>query len=381
MLALNHPLFGAINPAVLPVPYGQYGGSVAVGPNNTLVAWIDYRRTEDLAHEIFGMRLGPLGESLDGDGIPLTGLASGPAALAALGDQFLIVWAKGPTIYARRMKSSGELLDPQPITVSQNPAHPYPDLVYHTLSAGADGVNFWVAWADDRHAPAGTPEYSRANYQTIYIARISPAGRVLDPRGLRIGGRFGQESPRLSPRADFIVWLEGRSNGRASVFGARLHPKAATLDPGGFRIMSTANPADFPFACDVAGNTLGWLIVFNDAARIRGVHVARPRVVSRPFIIGNTTDRTWAHVENCGPDYLVAWQSDGSTLGAHVRRTGRLGYPFYLASDSTGESHFSFGGLGGNGSRLCVIGTTAPKSASWLYNDVWLATFHKGAIR
>lgn len=382
LLALNNLTFGAITPTVLPVPFGQYGDSVAVGPHNALVVWADYRRTEDLAHEIFGSRLEPLGELLDGDGIPLSGLASGGAAVAALGDQFLIVWAKGPNIYARRMRSSGELLDVRPIPIFENPAHPYPDLVYHTLSAAADGANFWVAWADDRHAPAGTPEYHRPSYQTVHAARIGRDGRVLDPGGLRIGrGRFGQEAPRLSRQGDFLVWLEGRAAGRAAIMGARLLPRGATPDPGGFRIMSTANINDFPFACDVAGNALGWLVVFNDASKIRAAHVARPRTVSRPFLIGTTAERTWAQVENCGPDYLVVWQSNATTLGAHVRRTGPLSRPFLIAGDSTGASHFSFGGIGGNGSRLSVIGTTAPRNATWMYNDVWLATFYKSAIR
>src|SRR5688572_11820197 len=133
IVAVNQA-FSAIEPTILPVPFGQYGGSVAVGGENTLVSWIDYRRTEDMAFEIFGTRVGLLGETLDGDGVPLTGLAGTGAIVAALKDQFLIVWSKGPTIYARRITSSGELLDAQPITVSANSAHPYPDLVYREFT-------------------------------------------------------------------------------------------------------------------------------------------------------------------------------------------------------------------------------------------------------
>src|SRR5688572_15742738 len=123
VVLLTQASFGAIEPTVLPVSYGQYGGSVAVGPQNTLLAWIDYRLTEDLNHNIFGTRVGPLGETLDGDGVGLAGVVTGAAAVAALGDQFLIVWAKGPNIYAVRMNGAGERLDEQLIKVSENPAH------------------------------------------------------------------------------------------------------------------------------------------------------------------------------------------------------------------------------------------------------------------
>ncbi|HZO85854.1 MAG TPA: hypothetical protein VFC26_11610 [Verrucomicrobiae bacterium] len=374
---LSQASFGAIEPTVLPVRYGQYGGSVAVGPQNTLLAWIDYRLTEDLSHNIFGTRVGPLGETLDGDGVGLAGVVTGAAAVAALGDQFLIVWAKGPNIYAQRMNSAGERLDQQPIKVSENPAHPYPDLVYLELSAAADGNNFWVAWTDDRSMPAGTPEHLRYQYQDIYAARINRAGRVLDPRGIKVCARGGNQStPRLSSRADFIVWKDYR-NGKALVFGARLNPKALVLDFGGFPIASSTD--QYTTAADVSGNGRGWLAVWGESSGIYGAQIHRTRAVSRPFMIATTNaftepagSRSAApQVETSGQDCLVLWQSGGSTVGTRVTSAKRVSRIVTLATDPTGAVFYSFASFAGNGSRFWVTGTTAPVSGSWFYNDVW----------
>src|SRR5258705_11859847 len=102
VVLLNRSVSAVIDPTVLPVRFGQYGGSLAVGPHNTLATWVDYRLTEDLNHNIFGTRIGPLGETLDGDGVRMAGGAgTGAAAVAALGDEFLLACAKGPDGYAQ----------------------------------------------------------------------------------------------------------------------------------------------------------------------------------------------------------------------------------------------------------------------------------------
>ena len=331
-----------------------------------------------MAHEIFGTRIGPLGETLDGDGIPLTGNCDGGAGVAALGGPFLIVWSKGPSIYARRMTSGGELLDPQPITVTANPAHPYPELVNREFSVAADGANFWVVWSDDRSMPAGTPEYLRYDYQDIYAARISPAGRVLDPRGIRIcTRRANQTAPKLSPHADFIVWVDQRP-ARRSIFGARLHPKGFSLDPQGFQIMSPTN--QYTSVADVSGNGRGWLVVWGEPSAIYGAQVHRTLALSRPFRIAGTPDLTAPQVESSGQDCLVLWQSGASTLGTRVTTPKQVGRVVTIATDDTGAAYFSSGGFAGNGSRFCVTGTTAPKNSSWFYNDVWFGQFSPGML-
>lgn len=375
---INQAAFSAIDPMVLPVRYGQYGGSVAVGPHNMLVTWIDYRRTEDMAHEIFGTRIGPLGETLDGDGIPLTGLADGAAVVAALKDQFLIVWSKGPNIYARRMTSAGELLDAQPIVVSANPAHPFPELVYRDFTVAADSANFWVAWNDDRNMPIGTPEYLRYEYEDIYAARINPAGRVLDGRGIRIcGKRGGQSAPRLSSRADFIVWSDHRG-GRRSILGARLHPNGFCIG-GNLGIMTSTDLQTSP--ASVAGNGRGWLVVWGDTSGIYGAQVARRGAVAAgPFLIAQTAERAAPQAQSSGRDCLVLWQADGSTVGTRVTAARRVGQAITIAADPAGASYYSFGGFAGDGSRYCVTGTTAPRNASWFYNDVWLGHFSAATL-
>lgn len=375
VIIVNHA-FSALDPTVLPVLYGQSGGAVAVGPANMLVAWNDYRRTEDFYHEIYGTRVSPSGQALDGDGIPLTGTVTGGPALAALRDQFLIVWAKGPNVYARRMRSSGELLDARPITVSANATHPDPNNVYLNLTAASDGLNFWVAWIDYRHAPVGTPEYQMQTYQDVYAARITSSGQVLDRRGIRVCGRGGmQDGPRLSPRGDFLAWTDFRVPGRPAIFGSRLRPKGLLIDIGGFEIARSTNYFSFP---DVAVNATGWLVVWGEPNGIRGAKVNRNKGVSRPFTIARTSDRVWPQVESYGDGYVVLWQSGSQTLGVRVSGSKQAGQTFIVASDPNGAANFLITDLAVSGSRYCVTGTTQPMNTSWLYNDIWFAPFSRG---
>jgi hypothetical protein len=361
VVLIHQAAFGVLDPTVLPVRYGQYGRSVAVGPQNALVIWTDYRRTVDLSSEIYGTRVDTLGQALDGDGVPLTGVVRGSATVTALKDQFLIVWGHDTTIYARRMTSAGELLDTQPITVSTNPSHPDGRFQYGGISAAADGTNFWVAWTDHR----GFDE-------DIYAARISPAGRVLDPGGIKICNRAGnQNTPRLSERADFVAWVDSRPT-RRSIFGARLHAKGFALDNNGFRIMSSTN--QYVNLADVSGNGRSWLVLWSAQSGIYANQIGKRAAVSYAFPIARTDDQAFPHVEASGLDYLVVWQAGGSVVGKRV--TGKsAGQLMPLAGDPTGQAVFSVSSFAGNRDRFCLTGTTGPKGASWMYNDVWYGSF------
>ena len=71
----------------------------------------------------------------------------------------------------------------------------------------------------------------------------------------------------------------------------------------------------------------------------------------------------------------MLWQADASTVATRVTGSKKVGQVVTIAKDDTGAAYFSFGGFAGNGSRYCVTGTTAPKNASWFYNDVWFGAF------
>ena len=370
ILLLNHAVLAALEPTVMPVHYGQYSGAAAVGPECTLVTWLDYRRTIDLRREVFGTRVGLGGELLDGDGIPLTGRAAGPVAVAALRDKFLIVWSLDEKLYARRMTSGGELLDTQPIVVRSDPQRNYANPFYE-FSVASDGVNFWITWTDIAAAPPGTPDHLLYAVQDICAARISPAGRLLDRRPIKVCARRGnQNSPRLSPNADFVVWSDYRT-GRKSIFGARLHPSGAVLDYGGFPIFTSTNLHLTP--ANVAGNGQKWLVVWGDSTSIMGAPVGRRGGVGAPVTIGTVTERAVPQVQAAGQDFLVLWQSEASTVGARVSSTKQVGSTVTIASN--GSAFYTLGGFSGDGTRFCVTGTTAPRNASWMYNDIWLGLF------
>jgi hypothetical protein len=96
-----------------------------------------------------------------------------------------------------------------------------------------DGTNYLVVWVDGRNAPLG---------DDIWGARVSPAGAVLDPNGILICSAVGEQ---VAPSIAFdgtnylIVWQDFRNApGSVDLYGARVSPAAAVLDPGGFVVGS-----------------------------------------------------------------------------------------------------------------------------------------------
>jgi hypothetical protein len=133
-------------------------------------------------------------------------------------------------------------------------------------------------------------------------------------------------------------------------------------------------------AADVSGNGRGWLVVWGDASGIYGAQIARKSSTVRRFPIAPGSERATPQVDSSGEDYLVVWQSHASTIGRRVTASKRLGPIVTLATDPTGEAHFSLGDFASDGSRCWVTGTTAPKTATWLYNDLWFVSFTARAL-
>jgi len=176
----------------------QSSPAVAFGGTNYLVVWEDERINTD--RDIFGARVSASGEVLDPISIPIcvyTNLQTG--VKVAGGDQnYLVVWTDyrngSYDIYGARVDFSGNVLDPEgfPISTSSD-WESYPDVAW-------DGTNFFVVWTDDR---------SITTYDDIYGTRISPAGEVLDPRGIQISSEpVFEETPSIAYNGSvyFVAW-------------------------------------------------------------------------------------------------------------------------------------------------------------------------------
>jgi hypothetical protein len=169
---------------------------------------------------------------------------------------YLVVWQQGrfyhqgqhADILAARVDSSGRVLDREPIVIcSVEASQEQPQVAY---SAG----RFLVAWHDLRNG----------RDWDVYAARLTPAGKVLEPDGVLIaGGRQNQASPVLSPAADgfLVVWQH---------YDRHYQLQAAKLPAAGAPTANRAQPLRFRGEALWGGGLAltqvgsGWLLSWND---------------------------------------------------------------------------------------------------------------------
>jgi hypothetical protein len=148
-----------------------YYPSIAFDGTNYLVVWANSRFGES---RVYGARVSTVGNVLDpgGRSISTAGVrVTGKPAIAFDGTNYLVAWADARfgccSIYGTRVSRDGSVLDPNGIAIATRGREQVEPAV------AFDGTNYMVAWAD-----------SRSYTSHIYGARVTPAGRVLDARGV-----------------------------------------------------------------------------------------------------------------------------------------------------------------------------------------------------
>jgi large repetitive protein len=230
-----------------------YDPAVAFDGTNYLVVWADSWTDPDdrVFSAIDGARVSPEGFVLGGIAIWTTGGDALAPAVAFDGANYLVVWGPG-SIYGARVSPNGVVLDPSGIVISTGSGDEFDSTI------AFDGTNYLVAWADSR--TGGTTD--------IYGARVRPDGTVLDPSGIAIStAANAQTSPALAfDGADYLVaWADARAGvGIDRIYGARVSPNGAVLDPDGFAISATSDDEELPAA--VGGGTARAAVAYERVA-------------------------------------------------------------------------------------------------------------------
>ena len=276
--------------------------AVAFDGENYLVVWQDDRMT--YVHGIFGTRVTPAGEVLDGDGVPYeTVVDAVHPAVAFDGTRFLVAWQSSPVegddgVEAALVAPSGALL--QRLTVSAGGAGPFD--TFPTVAAGPDG--FLVAWEGPWETSLRAARVSGAglvlddpaievrpivtmdvvgpaavfdgmdyllvwsDHRTewnhgIYAARISLAGEVLDPDSVLVADDPWQieDAPAVAfggPDA-FVVWRDHRVS--VNIYGSRVTAAGEVRDPEGVLVTAAANVQKAPA---IAAGGAGFLVAWED---------------------------------------------------------------------------------------------------------------------
>ncbi|MFH0777715.1 MAG: hypothetical protein V2A71_03700 [Candidatus Eisenbacteria bacterium] len=230
-------------------------------------------------------------------------------AVASDGNGYLAVWSDKRSgsydIYGARIDSCGRVLDVGGILISAEVGD------QNDPSVAFDGNNYFVVWSDGRSGP-----------YDIYGARVTPEGVILDPDGIPISRACGDQ---VTPAVAFgntsylIVWSDSRVVD-SDVYGARVNPSGAVLDPAGFPIWidfyTTENPT---LAFDGTNYLVAWETrTYSLVAALR-VTAAGNIIDRSPLMFSSCPEGLWGRQHSPvltfdGTNYLGGWVVGGGVI-------------------------------------------------------------------
>ena len=224
---------------------GQYHPAVAARSGEWLAVWQDFRENPgSVLSDVIGARLKDSSGLAVAPEARLSGAANAQIspAVAALGDNYLAVWADNRhgtsnswDIYGVRLNLNGLPLDLSPFWIcsaTNRQADP-------AVAAGQD--SYFVAWSDWRNTPA------TLQHADIYGSFVSAGGIVQQPDGIALCTVTNDQAlPTVAAfGSNFLaVWQDARFSQpgipRLDIYGARITGTGAVLDPDGFAICTNA---------------------------------------------------------------------------------------------------------------------------------------------
>ena len=340
--------------AINTAPHGKHAPAVGFDNSNFLVVWSDLIDSTD-AH-IYGARVTPGGMVLDVNGFAISQSSDLQEApdLDFDGTNYLVTWgyvrfgAMG--IYGARVTPAGMVLDGGTGIMIAEPTN-------SSSRVGFDGANFFVAWSlETGMMPA---------YFTIYGARVTPDGVVLDTGSAAIVISRTTTWPQTSPAVGFdgasylAVWQDERNKvGEPDIYGARVTPDGAVLDTGGLLITQAAREELAPA---VASDNANFLAVWEDhrngdPSDIYGARVTPDGTVldAGGFVITQAAGMQGSPaIAFDGANFLVAWEdhrggSNSDIYGARVTPGGAVLDPDGIAISPAAKDQWypalAFGG-------------------------------------
>ena len=176
----------------------------------------------------------------------------------------------------------------------------------HTPGVAFDGTNYLVTWQ------AVNPNVGN---QDLYGARVSRDGVVLDPGGFLIASADGHQffgNVAFNGSQYLVTWLDGRS-GVAWLYCARVTTSGRVLDTAGIAICRRDNQ-NYPGGVAVAGGDSNWMIVADEGggSSILAAIVKADGSVARVETLSfRTGDSRWFPDVDYDPEdsiFFVAWQ-------------------------------------------------------------------------
>ncbi len=316
--------------------FGQYSPLIAYDGTNYCAVW-----THNIggAWAVKGTRISTSGIVLDPSFISISsgGNAMSPQ-IASSGHDFLAAWVDyrnsytSPDIYAARIGTAGNVLDPAGIPVSTLGSLEY------MPSVGYGNPYYLVAWED-----------TRSGDRDIYCARVDSSGMVMDPGGIAVStADSSQHNSAISFDGNnyFIVWQDER-NGSYDIYGSRVGLNGIVQDPAGIAV-STGNSDQInpSVAFDGSNHIVVWEDQRQMPSDIQGAIVNTDGVVVDTFIAtAQPGPQRYPKISHGANDQMIitycGWADSINTHPANAMRTWAVFYPY---TGITEESEYTTGG-------------------------------------
>ncbi|MBN2383437.1 hypothetical protein JXQ70_11190 [bacterium] len=299
-----------ISYSITPARSIQIEPSAAFDGTNFMVVWTDGWTPSS---SIFGTRIDQSGTVLDQPGFPISSRGDiADPAIAFDGTNYLVIWTDDNGLFGSRVDQQGQVLDSPVLSISPTDVDENPALAY-------DGTDFLVVWSRNVNP-----------YRQIYGCRVSSAGVVLDPGGVPISTTSGH---KYSPSLAFdgancmVIWSDRRNGNYTDIYGSRVTPDAAVLDPDGIPIdISSVNK----FTERIAFDGDNYLVIWEHTGHgIRGVRLSPQARIIKPGVFQVSPDG--AGPEGCslafdGTNFLTVWSNylDSNLYGCRIDKNGTL---------------------------------------------------------
>lgn len=209
-------------------------------------------------------------------------------------------------------------------------------------AVASNGTNYLVVWTDTRVSST----------ESIYGARVSSGGTVLDPSGIAIC-TSNANTPRVaSCQGNYlVVWHDGRnySTTEEDIYGARVAWNGSVLDSNGFAVCNYAEDQNYP---DVTANGTNYFVVWSDGRFYNGGATAiyGTRIGTNATVLDGNGFQIYYHTYNAKADFprvacdgldfmVVCWDrliGNNSVWGIAVNSSGTVvGSEFVIGSNAT----------------------------------------------
>ena len=289
------------------IAFGYYGGGLK---DNYLAAWWDGRTTPV---RMYGTRISGT-EVVDTAGILIETFEYGdrpPSIAYGSSNKYLVVWDTWDgDIFGRMVDVNGNIGVRFDICTE---AH-----TQYSPKVSFNGTNFFVVWQDNRDG-----------YWEIYGARVTPAGSVLDPSGIKLvnaSGARGRPDVAFCDSLWLCVWVDSRS-GSDEIYATRITGNGTVLDPTSIYISDNFySNASYPA---ISSNSTNFMVVWIENKTVYDAVVDTSGSVlsiASMTVIPLVTYRQNTDVAFCDTAFFSVWNYAqpglSGIVGNGIRRNG-----------------------------------------------------------